>query len=512
MSQTIWSTIVPSSTSGNQLAQYLNDFKEAMVSSMSGTSRPSELDAGGLWMDTSADPTWTLNVFDGVQDIVLLTIDTTSGIAGSSVAESLFEIIKVSADTASPILSLLKERIINNGQVLSGDYVGTIQMKGNADDLSVPVTVRIRGIATQNYTSTTAGTDLIFEATSTGSVVIAEVMRLKNGKLGLGTTAPSNSLHVVGDGIRSEHQSNDAVGAKLIYRKKRIAGTGQVLSSDVVGVDEYKSTDDSSSEIDVAKVEISATQNHTTTAQGTKYAVSVKKTGTSTLVSKLEIADEILLKELVRVDQQVDSTTTGSLQSLTPTATILKVTNASLVSIQNIVPYSGLLLMLINDTGVSIVIKNNSGGTAANRIITGTADDLDLADQASLWLAYDTDELRFRVIGGSGAGGGYTVGTAQTPANGGTVTISTTKNRQVIPVSGSGGAVILAAAPFGSSAPKDGYEIELICTSDTNTVEIDFTDSAKGCVGPFDKLILSNYQKARFVYIASLDRYYGGKI
>jgi hypothetical protein len=513
MSQTIWSSIVPASTSGTQLAQYLNDFKEAMVSSMSGTSRPTELDAGGVWLDIAADPVWYLKIYDGTTDITLMTIDTSVASAGANNALSTFQITKISADTVAPKLTLLKQRIINNGQVLGGDYVGQIEIKGNANDGSVPVTVRIRGYASQNYTASTAGTDLIFEATPTGSVAIAEMMRLKDNCLGVGTSSPSTTIHASGTGITSEKISADTVGAKVILRKKRIAGNGQVLSGDVVGAKEVKSTDQNGASIDVAKWEYSATQTHTDTAQGTNAKLSVKKTGSASFTTKITVGDETQLHELIRLDQQVDSSTTGSAQSLTPTSAILVVTNNSLTSINNIVPKNGQIILLMNGTSNSITITNDSGGTAANRIVTGTGDDLDLASGASLLIAYDTNATRNRVIGGSGAGGGFSVVATQSIAGGGSVTISTTKQQQLIPVAGSGGAQSLSTTvPFGSSAPKDGTVIEIVGTDNTNTITLTYSDTSKGVVGPFATIVLGKYEKARFTYILALDRYIGGKL
>lgn len=405
MSQSIWGTIVPSTTSGNQLAQLLNDFKEALMSSLSGTSRPTELDPGGTWLDVSADPTWTYYMFDGTQDIALFTIDTTSGLAGSSNAASSFEIVKTSADAVGSVLSLFKKRIINNGQVLNGDYVGVIQFKGAADDLSTPVTARIRARATDNFTSTTAGTELIFEATVDATAAIVEMMRLKDGKLGVGTTDPQNTVHAHGNGIRSSYSADDTVGAKIITHKARIAGSGQVQSGDVIASSDHKSQS-ATTIIDVAKVEVKATENHTDAAMGSSLEYFIKKIGTTSFVSKLLIGDEIVLKELIRLTQQVDSTTTGSNQSLTPTNAVLKVTNASLASINNIVPKNDMLLYLINGTGNAITIANDAGGTAANRIITGTGATLSLSNGASLTLVYDTASTRWRIVGGSGSGGG----------------------------------------------------------------------------------------------------------
>lgn len=400
MSQTIFNDIVPSTTSGNQLATYLNDFKDAVVSGFSGTSRPANLQAKGYWIDTTSDPIWSFKIWDGSNDIVAFTIDTTNNVASPVGATDLFQIAKISADTASPVLELLKERIINNGQVLSGDYVGTVQFKGNADDLSVPITVRVRGIATNNYTATTSGTDLVFEATALGTTTLAEVMRIKNNRLGIGTTSPTETLHAVGNGIRSEKASDDAVGADLISRKRRIAGTGAVQSGDVLGAVKFNSTDDASAEVLAAKVEVSATENHTTTAHGTSISVSVKKTGEVAFTEQVVIGNEITAKAPVNIPQVVDAATTGADQSITPSKSIIKVTNASLTSINNIAsPVDGKVVVLMNGTGAQITLKHNAGGTAANRIMTITGADMKMSDGTSLLIAYDAGASRWKVSG-----------------------------------------------------------------------------------------------------------------
>lgn len=109
--------------------------------------------------------------------------------------------------------------------------------------------------------------------------------------------------------------------------------------------------------------------------------------------------------------QVVNSTTTGADQDISaPTTSYLKFTNATLTSIRSIVAGgNGQIIEITNDTGSTILIRNESGGaTAANRILTGSGADLTLASDASLRLIYDTNDSRWRVIGGSGSGGGST--------------------------------------------------------------------------------------------------------
>ncbi len=483
MSQSVWSSIVPSTTSGNQLATLLNDFKDAMMSGLSGITRPIETTAGGFWIDTAADPIWYFKLYDGADDITIFTINTTTNSAAISGADALFSISKISADTVSPILELLKARIANSGQVLSGDYVGTVHMKGTDNTGAQVIVARIRAIATQNFTAATAGTDLVFEATTTGSVVVTEYMRIKDGKLGIGTTNPSNIFHAVGDAARIEKASDDAIGALFIGQKRRVAGSGQVQSGDVIATFQGNSRDQLSAEIvSAGSLEISATQNHSSTAQGTQIEAKVKKTGSTTSTSKVVIGDEIVLKEILRGTEQVDSSTTGSGQSLTPTDTLLRVTNASLVSINNIVPKNNQILVLINGTGASISVLNDAGGTAANRIYTGTANDLTLSDKASLILVYDTAATRWQVVGGSGGGSVLNFGSTGSPrsivaatgiTSGASHMSATTSDQNIYVVGSIAGESDISANPQITAGTIIGQKMKIIGTSSANYIKLE---------------------------------------
>lgn len=102
-----------------------------------------------------------------------------------------------------------------------------------------------------------------------------------------------------------------------------------------------------------------------------------------------------------------DGVTTGANATIsTPGNGILRLSNASLSSIDMIAgPQMGQHLTIINHTGNTITINNDTGATAANRILTGTKAALELADEASIQLKYDSSEARWMVIGGSGSGG-----------------------------------------------------------------------------------------------------------
>lgn len=80
MSQEVYSSIDPATTSGTELAVILNDFKNAIMSGLSGTSRPVELQQGGMWIDTATSDKLILKVFTGTTDISLFSIGITEGI------------------------------------------------------------------------------------------------------------------------------------------------------------------------------------------------------------------------------------------------------------------------------------------------------------------------------------------------------------------------------------------------------------------------------------------------
>lgn len=297
MSQAIWSTIIPSSTSGNQLATLLNGFKDAVVSGFSGTSRPSQLQAGGYWVDTTNDGTgfWDIKLYDGAQDILLFTINKNTGSASISGSASIFEIEKISADSVGPILKFLKARVANNGQVLINDIIGEHRFSGTQDDGNETVQAKMKVISLNDVTSTAQGSAIAFEAILKDTSLLTEMMRLIDRKLGIGVAAPTETLHLVGTGIRNERSSDDAISAKLDFKKKRIAVSGGVSNNDVIGIINFLSQTDTGTEIPVGNFSVTANETHTNTNQGSKVVIQNKNKGTTTLVDKIVIEDFITL-------------------------------------------------------------------------------------------------------------------------------------------------------------------------------------------------------------------------
>jgi hypothetical protein len=93
--------------------------------------------------------------------------------------------------------------------------------------------------------------------------------------------------------------------------------------------------------------------------------------------------------------------------TLTPTtgANVQRITSGA-ADLQMVAsPVAGKLYVLVNETGTDFLLKNDTGGTAANRIYTGTGVDLTLKNQAAITLIYNSGLSRWIVAGGSGGGG-----------------------------------------------------------------------------------------------------------
>lgn len=103
-----------------------------------------------------------------------------------------------------------------------------------------------------------------------------------------------------------------------------------------------------------------------------------------------------------------NSTLTGADQVIPASEGFLKVirlTNASLTSLEGIeYTYDQQKFIIINDTGNTFTVLENSASTPAYGFLTGTDANLDLRDKQTLFVIYDSASSRWRVVGGTGGG------------------------------------------------------------------------------------------------------------
>jgi hypothetical protein len=198
-----------------------------------------------------------------------------------------------------------------------------------------------------------------------------------------------------------------------------------------------------------------------------------------------------------------NSSATGANAVLTlPTTSIVRLTNASLTSIAGIgTTAKSQMVILTNVVGGNVTVVNNSGAAGTGeKILTGTAADLTLANNASILLVKDVTTNVWRIIGGSGGGGGAAravasfTGTAVTPASTGDQTfLYTAGSSQTF-------------TGFGTiSGFTEGIRVRLMGSSDTNILTINESDASNGWLMN-GSMILYKRSSIEFEYNATLAR------
>lgn len=482
MSQTIFADINPAATSGTQLATYLNDFKAALMSGMSGTSRPSATLAGGYWVDITNDPTyWSYKMYTGSVDIEVFRLNLTTGSASITGADSTFEIDRFTADAVGPILKLVKRRVASNGQVLAGDIVGHIQIIGRASDASNPVVASMKVVAQENETATASGVYIAWESTPALSATAVEHMRLMNGFLGLGTVAPDALVHTKGaTGIKSELAADSTSPAKITTQKGRVAGTGASQSGDELGEWVVNTKDSASAVVQSASIKATATENHTGSARGTKLSFLTSPTGGTTPTNKMDIGDKVnplatLKVPLLELDSQTVATTATIVQ-LSATKAVVEFTGSTATDIQGINSTAltmSKVIVLHNISTATVTLKHENGSAAAaDRLKLPGAADILIPAQKTVELWYSPTDSRWKLKSGIDAGGPMTaVGDIIYGGTGGTATR--------LPAGSNGLFLTLSGGIPAWASPGGTVSI----TAQTTTYSILTTDDVVTCSG-----------------------------
>lgn len=415
MSQVIFPDIDPASTSGTELAALLNDFKDAVISGMIGTSRPSELLAGGSWIDNTNEATpnfyWSYKVYTGTVDVEVFRINVVTGVSSISGADSTFEISRVSADAVGPIARFVKNRIASSGQVLAGDIVGELRFIGKASDASSPVVAKMKVVAIDNETNVASGVYYVWETTPALSTVAVEHMRLMNGLLGVGTSAPDSVIHARGaTGIKSAYGADSANAAKIILEKERLAGTKATQNGDAIGQLDVNTTDDASAKNTSFRMQCVATQAHTSAAQGTKMVISAAKTGTATVTERMSIGDVIEDTARTKINMldlgEQDVATAATIAQLSATKVLVEMTGSTATDIQGIDSTAAdrtKVIVVHNRSSANVTLKHQNGtAAAADRLKLPSSSDVTILPDGTVMLQYCATDSRWKLTAGGG--------------------------------------------------------------------------------------------------------------
>ena len=190
---------------------------------------------------------------------------------------------------------------------------------------------------------------------------------------------------------------------------------------------------------------------------------------------------------------------------------ILKIRNAAnnaWVTIGDVASANLALLPLSGGTLTGILSSSN---TDHWKLPVGTTAQRDGAPAQGM-IRFNSDLTQFEGYNGTGwapiGGGGFAVTSVASISAGGTISSSTTDQRQLRHIQGNAAAVDLSSTPFGAVGGwRDGTEMLLIGNDDANSVTLVYNDAAKGAVGNFSRIEMTKFKSVLLVYSSSLDRW-----
>lgn len=254
--------------------------------------------------------------------------------------------------------------------VLGSDAKGELEVLDSDGSLNYHNGTTRAKVVTDSHTATL--TNKTIDANGTGNVI----SNLDTTDLAAGVLNVSASL-----ASASDIQIPSALATKT-YADTKVTGAGTVVDNKIVRYD------------------------GTTGLAIQSSAITIDDSGNLTNVSNLvaSSADITALSVVTSLQESitVDSSTTGANATLAAPTPIVRLSNASLTSIDTVTsPLAGESITIVNQTGASIVINDNTGATAANRILTGLQSAITLRDEASITLKYDSTESRWIIVGAS---------------------------------------------------------------------------------------------------------------
>jgi hypothetical protein len=184
-------------------------------------------------------------------------------------------------------------------------------------------------------------------------------------------------------------------------------------------------------------------------------------------------------------ETQDDTTTTGSLQTVTPTASaqVIKFSQGSLASISGIVPSLQKVIYLVNGQGSSITIKNDDpSATVGYRIITGRGSDFILGPSQILALKYDTVDLEWIASGNFATKTELTDHESDTSTHGVGTIVGVTESQTLTNKTLTSPTLIGEVILTHTATENDTYAFELVVNAagygDTKALDIVYTTGA----------------------------------
>ena len=154
----------------------LNAALAALSSCQSGTSRPTDIPAGGLWVNTTTATAWVLNLYDGADDIAIGTVNTTTNVFTPSIANNSLLPSKLALGAWTTVASAATVNLgaqTSRNIILSGT-TGITSFGSTATPDNVPFNIRFSGSLTITHSANLilpGGADIVTEAGDIAVVV-----------------------------------------------------------------------------------------------------------------------------------------------------------------------------------------------------------------------------------------------------------------------------------------------------------------------------------------------------
>jgi len=194
MAQYDFGTIDPNTKSGTALASDLNSYRNAVNSMHSGSSAPSYITAGMMWVDTtSAD--YEVKLYDGAQSITVAIIDATNNVA--RVAVDPAETSYITSTTSAQIRHVIASTNIFTTRSTGIQFnLASPTITDNNSNEWLSFTTTASAVNHVDIANSATGGAVALSAAGTDTNISIALTPKGTGGVGIGTSSPSHKLDV----------------------------------------------------------------------------------------------------------------------------------------------------------------------------------------------------------------------------------------------------------------------------------------------------------------------------
>lgn len=237
MAQYDFGTIDPNTKSGTALATDLNSYRNAVNSMHSGSSAPSYITAGMMWVDTtSAD--YEVKLYDGAQSITVAIIDATNNVA--RVAVDPAETSYITSTTSAQIRHVIASTNIftTRSTGIQFNLASPVIADSNNNEL-ISFTTTASAVNQLDIANAATGGAVILSAAGTDTNISIAVLPKGTGQCFIGTTSLDNtSASDVGFAFSGSNILSLARSANPTLSVGRQTDDGTIVSIRQAGVQE----------------------------------------------------------------------------------------------------------------------------------------------------------------------------------------------------------------------------------------------------------------------------------